>query len=283
MKQFKNWTIPGTETPYTLGQTSEFVPNENESLDALCGHYKIFQLKDGHRYSTDDLIVAGFASNHTTQATRCLDLGSGISSVAMMVAWRLPHTQWVTVEAQEQSFALAKKNIAINNLRERFDQRLGDFRSDVLKPEEKFDLITGSPPYFKMNGGVLAEHQQKVQCRFEARGGVFDYLETASKHLAPAGKVCVVFPTEFENQWLPNIGEIGLGAIRHQRVFFKEGVPPLLSLYQFGRLADYPESFFQKTGPKGFEEPAMTIRRANGEVDLGYICFKLSMGFQPWG
>ena len=61
-------------------------------------------------------------------ARTILDLGSGIGSVALIAAWRLPGARLVTVEAQEVSVALARRSCAFNGLDDRTDIRLGDFR-----------------------------------------------------------------------------------------------------------------------------------------------------------
>ena len=83
---------------------------------------------------------------------RVLDLRTG------RTAWRLPGTRLVTVEAQEISVKLARKSIAYNGLENRYEIRQGDFRNPgVLRDDEKFDLILGSPPYFPAGTGVPRE------------------------------------------------------------------------------------------------------------------------------
>ena len=61
--------------------------NYNETLDAVSGHFRLYQLAHGHRFSTDDVLVAWYATENSPQANRILDLGSGIGSVALMVAF----------------------------------------------------------------------------------------------------------------------------------------------------------------------------------------------------
>ena len=38
------------------------VPPE-ETLDALSGHFRIYQLRRGHRFSTDDLLTAWYGTS----------------------------------------------------------------------------------------------------------------------------------------------------------------------------------------------------------------------------
>ena len=124
-----------------------------------------------------------------------LDLGSGIGSLALIAAWRLPGARLVTVEAQEMSVALARKSVAFNGLADRVDVRCADFRDPAaLGPDERFDLVMGSPPYFPVGSGIEGDHPQKVACRFELRGDIADYCAVAVRHLAPGGVFACVFP-----------------------------------------------------------------------------------------
>src|SRR4051812_34555129 len=98
---FKGWAKPGPQLP-NLADASP-LPTDEESLDALSGHFRIFQLKKGHRYSTDDVLTAWYGTTWCPSAQTALDLGSGIGSVGMLAAWRLQGTRFVTVEAQDVS------------------------------------------------------------------------------------------------------------------------------------------------------------------------------------
>lgn len=273
---FKGWTKPGP----LLNSVSEI--EEGETLDAISGSYRLYQYKDGHRFSTDDLLVAWFGTTYSVRAEKVLDLGSGIGSVGMMAAWRLPHAKFVTVEAQEVSIRLAEKSRRFNGLEDRYEIRSSDFREDSWKkPGETFDLILGSPPYFPLTDGVVSEHPQKVACRFEVRGSVIDYCLAASSVLAPGGMFFVVFPRIQEDRTLQGAREAGLRVLRNREIIFREGETPLLGLYQMGRESDFPSSLFEKIPERGWSEPSLTIRSKNGEVHPEYSVVKLSIGFPP--
>lgn len=274
---FKGWAKPG---PIPPGLASGVVVEPNETLDAISGHFRLFQLRDGHRFSTDDILTAWYGTSWCATARMALDLGSGIGTVGMICAWRLPGARFVTVEAQAESVALAKKSAQFNGLTERYEIRQGDFRdAGVLKPEEKFDLITGSPPYFPPGTGVESEHPQKLACRFELRGTVVDYCATAAKHLAPGGLFACVFPTEPAQLARVEQGarEAGLVIVRRRLVVFREGDPPLVALFGLMRATDLPEWFRGQT----WVEPALIIRTRDGKIHPEYSAVKLAIGFPP--
>jgi len=203
---FKGWAKPG---PVPRGLEAGVSVEPHETLDAISGHFRLFQLRDGHRFSTDDILTAWYGTSWCPTARTALDLGSGIGTVGMICAWRLPGAKFVTVEAQGESVALARKSARYNGLTDRYEIREGDFRGAsergqpcpretnateehadkavrapaALRAGEKFDLITGSPPYFPTDAGVKSEHPQKLACRFELRGTIagLDHLRDVAE------------------------------------------------------------------------------------------------------
>lgn len=274
---FKGWAKPG---PIPPGLNAEVQIEPHETLDAISGNFRLFQLSDGHRFSTDDILTAWYGTSWCPTARTALDLGSGIGTVGMIAAWRLPGTRFVTVEAQKESVALARKSAAYNGLQERYEIREGDFREPgIIRAEEKFDFITGSPPYFPPDAGVKSEHPQKLACRFELRGTVADYCSTASKHLAAGGFFACVFP--FEPAQLARVEagakSAGLVIVRKRPVVFREGDSPLVGLFGMMREGDLPEWFRNQT----WTEPPLIIRTRDGKIHPEYSGVKLAIGFPP--
>jgi tRNA1(Val) A37 N6-methylase TrmN6 len=277
---FKGYVLPGP-TPPGASDATLAAAAPGETLDALSGQFRIFQLREGHRFSTDDVLVAWYGTSHAPSAGAVLDLGSGIGSVGMTAAWRLRGARFVTVEAQAVSVALSRKSVAYNGLGSRYEVRQGDFRDQgVLRPDERFDLVLGSPPYFPLEAGVHGDHEQKVACRFEVRGDVGDYCRVAVRHLAPGGFFACVFPVSPPHQLervLRGAADAGLTVVRRRDVVLKEGEPPLLGLFAMARSEDLPERARTAT----WVEPPLVIRAADGRVHPEYAAVKLSFGFPP--
>ena len=272
---FKQWAKPGPVPP---GATQPPALPDGESLDALSGHFRIFQLIGGHRFSTDDVLTAWYGTAWAPSAARILDLGSGIGSVGMIAAWRLPGAAFVTVEAQDESVRLARKSAAYNGLEARYEIRHADFRSpEALGADERFDLVLGSPPYFPSGTGIEGDHPQKVACRFELRGDIRDYCAVASAHLTPGGLFACVFPEEQRARVESAARDAELSIVRRRPVVFKEGEPPLVTLFAMVRAGDLPERMRDRT----WIEPPLVIRAADGSVHPEYAAVKLSVGFPP--
>ena len=275
--QFKGWTKPG---PLAPGHLAGMMPEPDESLDAISGHFRLFQLRDGHRFSTDDILTGWYGTSWCPTAVTALDLGSGIGTVSTVVAWRLPGVRLVTVEAQERSLQLARKSVRYNGLESRVEIRAGDFREPgILREDERFDLITGSPPYFPPGTGVESEHPQKLACRFELRGTVADYCVVAARHLAPGGFFACVFPAEPQQRARVDAGAkaAGLTMVRVRPVVFREGDPPLVGLFGMMRSEDLPPAFRNRT----WTEPDLIIRARDSTIHPEYSAVKLAIGFPP--
>lgn len=272
---FKGWAKPGPVPP---GAATSPDVADDESLDALSGHFRIFQLRGGHRFSTDDLLTAWYGTTWVPSAGRVLDLGSGIGSVGMIAAWRLQGATFVTIEAQEESVALARRSSAYNGLTARYEIRHADFRGPhALGGDERFDLVLGSPPYFPIGTGIEGDHPQKVACRFELRGDIADYARVAAAHLAPGGLFACVFPEEQRSRVERAAGGAALVIVRRRPVVFREGEPPLIGLFAMVRAADLPERMRDQT----WIEPPLVIRCADGRVHPEYAAVKLAIGFPP--
>ena len=182
-------------------------PAADETLDRLSNTLRILQRRRGHRATSDDVLLAGFAADACPSARRVLDLGTGKATVAMLLARRLPDASIVGVEAFAQSHALALRNVALNGLADRVDPRLGDLRDPaVLAGDAPFDLICGAPPFMRMGSGVLPSDPQRAAGRFEIRGGVEGYAETAFRHLAPGGTVVLLMDGHGRDRLVASLG-----------------------------------------------------------------------------
>jgi tRNA1Val (adenine37-N6)-methyltransferase len=258
------------------GGMQETLDGEELTLDLLAGSWRIYQLKRGHRFSTDDLATSWRASLARPKANRILDLGCGIGSVGLTTLWRLdnPAATIVGVEAQDISVALARKTIAYNKLEDRVTIVQGDLRDpNVLPAGSEFELVTGSPPYIPPGKGVLSPFSQRAHARIELRGSVFDYCAAARRFMAPGSRFAYVMAAHD-----PRTDEApahhGLVIVERWEFVFRAGGPFHVSVVVCAREEDGPF------------EPRVTgqlvIRDLAGEWTPEYLEFRKQMGM-PMG
>jgi tRNA1Val (adenine37-N6)-methyltransferase len=247
----------------------------------LSGEWRIFQRRDGHRYSTDDLLCAWFASrraaDHGVQVRRALDLGTGIGSIAMMVAWKHPEARVVGVEAQEISAGLFARSLRFNGAAGRVELRRGDLRDEAIVTEAgAFDLVTGSPPYFDEADGVVSDRPQRGPCRFEQRGGVEGYAATGARALAPDGVMAIVHTWAARERVAQAAIAARLAVVSVVPIVLREGKPPHLGLYELA----HPDAARARGGSTHPAVP-LFIRDAQNVRSSAYSAAREWIGFPP--
>jgi len=191
------------------------------SDDTLAGSLRVYQRRRGHRYSLDDVVTAWVAARSRPAAERALDLGCGLGSVLLMLAYKLPEARIWGIEAQAQSFALCGRNVERNGVGARVNLTHGDLRQQNLGARlgaGSFDLISATPPYKKPHEGTLPPDSQKAHARFELRGGVEDYLKAAAPLLAPSGRLVICAEASQPERVLATAPGLGLCALKELRV-----------------------------------------------------------------
>ena len=261
------WVSPGPTPPGPTGP--ELWPQDGEDLCYLAGDWRILQRTDGHRYSLDDLVTAHYATTVAEAPVRPLDLGCGIGSVLLFVAWRFPSATCVGVEAQAVSAAMARRSVAWNGAHERVEVRLGDFR-DPTVIAGAFDLVTGTPPYFPRGTGVESDRLQRGPCRFEHRGGVEAYCAAAARLLAPGAPFVACAPSNQHARVHAAASAAGLHLFRWRDVVPRAGKAPLFSVFAMRREA----------GPV-VVDPPLVVRDERGQRTEDFIALRAAMGMPP--
>jgi len=211
---------------------AELWPTPDEDLCWLAGNWRLLQRLDGHRTSLDDLLTAYLAAtlvaNHPPVS--CLDLGCGIGSVLLFLAWRFPEARLVGIEAQEVSAGLAKRSLAWNGVSARAEILVRDFR-EPGGSEAAFDLVTGTPPYFPVGAGPESDRVQRAPCRFEHRGGIEAYCAAAAPRLAPCAPFVACEAWNQRERVEPAARAAGLRLVRWREIVPRSGKEPLLCIF----------------------------------------------------
>jgi tRNA1(Val) A37 N6-methylase TrmN6 len=250
---------------------ADVLPRPGEDLCHLAGDWRILQRTDGHRWSLDDLVTAWLAADVArARPRRILDLGCGIGSVLLLLAWRFPEARVDGVEAQAVSVDLARRSIAWNGVEDRCAVHVGDFRDVAL--DGPFDLVTGTPPYLPIGTGRESSRVQKGPCNFEHRGGIEAYCDAAARALAPGGWFVVCEQAAQDARVAAAADAAGLAIERTLPVVPRAGKAPLFCVHALRACAS-------ATSPMRL--PALVVRDARGARTDACRKLRAAMGLPP--
>jgi tRNA1(Val) A37 N6-methylase TrmN6 len=228
------WVAPGPPPAGPQGRR-ELEPAADEDLCFLAGDWRLFQKQRGHRWSLDDLVTAWVATRRFAadlhRPVRALDLGCGLGSVLLMVAWKLPRADVTGIEAQPDRAAMGRRSIAYNGVAERCRILDGDLREAAELGT--FELVTGTPPYFPRGTGTESAKAHALACRFELRGGALDYLATAATLLAPRAPFVMCAPAREAGRVDAGAAAAGLALVERWEVIPRAGKPALIHVDVF--------------------------------------------------
>lgn len=212
-------------------------------------------------------MTAWVAARNVRDATRFLDLGCGLGSVLLMMAWRFPQADVTGLEAQADRAAMGRRSIAWNGVDARCRIIDGDLRDATL--EGRFGLITGTPPYFPLGTGPESEKTHAGPCRFEVRGGVEEYALAAARLLTDDGRF-VVTTSSLEKARVPKAAaDAGLHVIEHLDVIPRAGKDVLVMVDVLAR------------APAPRVASTLTVRDATSQWTPEFLQVRAEMGLPP--
>lgn len=237
------------------------MPDDGDlTLDVLTAGVRVYQRAKGHRFSSDDLVTAWVATQACPNPSTVCDLGCGLGSVLLHLAWSVPTARLTGVEAQDESFALLERNVAHNGLTDRVTIHHGDLRApemiERLQQHGPFDLVTGTPPYFPPGTAPAADDRQRAYARIEYRGGIEDYVATARQLVTPDGWFVVCGDADSAPRLASAADIHGFTIVGTHVVLPREGRPPLFTVW-----ALRPSI----TNPAHWRDRTYMLRDAQGE------------------
>jgi tRNA1Val (adenine37-N6)-methyltransferase len=152
----------------------------DETLDALFGGgLKLYQQKQGYRFSIDSILLADFATVRC--GNKVIDLGTGNGVVPLILAYRYPSVSVTGIEIQRQMAERAARNIRLNGYEDRIVIEQMDIAStmDRFKPES-FDTVVCNPPYRQATSGRLSLSSEKQIARHEIKASLDDFVRAAA-------------------------------------------------------------------------------------------------------
>jgi len=168
-------------------------PPEDELCELFDGRLRLFQKRQGYRFSVDSILLGDFIRERA--AGRVIDLGTGSGILAVLLSRIEAVREIVGIEVQEDLAALAQKNISYNECGDRVTIIRADIR-EIKKnfPAVSFDAVISNPPFYPIKSGLLNEDSGKAVSRHELHGTLADFLSISAYLLKRSGAFLTIYP-----------------------------------------------------------------------------------------
>jgi tRNA1Val (adenine37-N6)-methyltransferase len=163
----------------------------DETLDSI-KDIKLFQAKNGYRFSIDALLLENFIS--AKRLEKGIELGAGSGIISILLAKRLKGSKIIAVEIQNNLAERATRNVNLNGLDERIEILQKDIK-DLKKiyPANKFDFVFSNPPFRKTKTGRLSIYEERAVARHEVEITLPDLIKTAAYLIKHSGKFFLIY------------------------------------------------------------------------------------------
>ena len=170
----------------------------NEVINDLLGYpgLKIIQRPDMFNFSLDSTILAYFVGINKT-CKKIIDLGCGNGYVPIFLSLRTK-AQIHGVEIQEESYDLATRSVALNNLNNQINIYLGDMK-EIHKElgVAQYDVVTSNPPYFiYKDESLINANDYLTIARHEVKVTLDEVVHSANVLLKDGGTFAMVHRVE---------------------------------------------------------------------------------------
>ncbi|WP_395017298.1 tRNA1(Val) (adenine(37)-N6)-methyltransferase [Dongia sp.] len=195
---------------------------EAAALDApidslLDGRVEVAQPADGYRVAVDAVLLA--AAVDAPEGGSVLDLGCGVGSVGLCLAWRRPDLRVTGLDREPVFAACARANAARNGMA----ARLVIFEADLRAPlPQKFDQVAMNPPYLKAGTATVSAHPLKAAATAESEAKLADWIAAARDALKPGGILTLIHRADRLDDVLAAVGR-SFGGIAILPIHPKQG------------------------------------------------------------
>ncbi|MBY6242179.1 tRNA1(Val) (adenine(37)-N6)-methyltransferase [Methylosinus sp. Sm6] len=192
----------------------------------LAGRLRLRQTPRGHRAGTDAVLLAAAATPERRGLV--IDAGAGTGAVGLAAALRAPIARVSLIEIDAEAAALARENIAANELTERVRLHEADLVSAASRRaagllEEAADLVLTNPPFLDPARSRVSPDPRRALAHVAA-GGLEPWLRACLALLRPGGELALIHRADALADCLASLGA-RVGALRILPVAARAGEP----------------------------------------------------------
>jgi tRNA1(Val) A37 N6-methylase TrmN6 len=163
-------SVPRAKGPATVPSIPrDLVPEVTED-GFLGGQVRLRQPAKGYRAAIDPVFLA--AAVPAEAGERALDMGAGVGTAALLLAWRVAGLRVTGVEIDPALLKLASENARLNHLADRVEFMIGDLsRPPSRLVPGSFNHVLANPPYLEPGRGDPSPDAGRAGARIEGFAG----------------------------------------------------------------------------------------------------------------
>jgi tRNA1Val (adenine37-N6)-methyltransferase len=146
---------------------------------------------DFYHFSSDSIDLVNYIYEHhdSKHVKRYLDVCSGCGVIGIELSQKIHVENLALCEIQSEYIPFIKSNLQF--LPEHTKTQI--INSDICDvKEDRFDLITINPPYFRDSSSRLSPDKNKNKCRIYAEFELKEIVRASLKLLSPSGNLYIV-------------------------------------------------------------------------------------------
>ena len=189
--------------------------------------FSISQDRCAMKVGTDGVLLGAWAPG----GQRILDVGTGTSLIALMMAQRFPTSHVVGIDVDDEACLQAAENVENSP----FSDRVKIVKSSLQEflVEESFDAIVSNPPYFV--NSLKNPDARRTLARHTDSLSFDDLFRGVGRLLSEYGVFSIIIPTDALEQMLLNACQYGFYVSRQVAVKTVERKLPKRYLLSFRR------------------------------------------------
>ncbi|MFR5683507.1 MAG: tRNA1(Val) (adenine(37)-N6)-methyltransferase [Clostridia bacterium] len=172
---------------------------ENEEINDLeYKGLKMIQNKEGFCFGMDSILLSDFAKEIKDESY-VIDLGAGTGILDVLLCGKTNLKKIIGVEIQEDVANLAKRNIQLNHLEDKFEMICSNIKDIIIKnyvKKNSFDVVVTNPPYKKDKTGIQNKNYTKLIARHEIEANLEDFIQISYQILKDKGTLYMIHRPE---------------------------------------------------------------------------------------
>ncbi|HEY7247465.1 MAG TPA: methyltransferase [Xanthobacteraceae bacterium] len=197
---------------------------------ALGGRLRLRQLRQGHRFGHDAILLAAACPGRAGE--RAVELGAGVGAAGLALAARVEGIAVTLVELDARLAALARENVELNGLAARVEVANLDaaasarvFAAAGLAPQSQ-NRVLMNPPFNDPVRQRASPDPRRRSAHVGAHGALSAWMRTAARLLRPSGTLTVIWRAQGLREVLDALAP-GFGGASVLPIHSKEGQPAL--------------------------------------------------------